>query len=111
MERSRPVRAITHAILAWNTRKNWCKQYGGLSYETFWHSANISSRLLSPEEEEALFMIYLEEKFVFFFGYLFLFSAQIDENTGLLCTDGSPLSLWSLQEQFPGDIQNIWASY
>ena len=35
MERSRPVRAITHTILAWNTRKSPCKQHGGFGYETF----------------------------------------------------------------------------
>ena len=67
MERSRPVHAITHTILAWNTRKSSCKQHGGFSYETFQHSANTSSvrDFLSPEEEDTLFLNDLEEELAF----------------------------------------------
>ena len=48
---------------------------------------------LSPKEEGILFLNDLEEEFVFFFSYLYFFSAQISENCGLLRTHGSSLSM------------------
>ena len=61
---------------------------------------------LSPEEEDTLFMNDLEEEFFIFFSNLSLILAQIGENSGLLRTHGSSLSLRRLQEPFPDDVHD-----
>ena len=65
---------------------------------------------LSPKEEDILFLNDLEQEFVFF-CYLYLFSAQISENCGLLRTHGSSLLMRWLQDPFPDNIHDIRATY
>ena len=108
MERPRPVRVITHAILAWYTRKIWCKQYGGLSDADLQHSADNFSRLSFVVGGGCSFYERYRRRICIFFSYLYFLSAQISKNCALFRNHGSSLSLRRLQEPFSDDILDIW---
>ena len=107
-KRSRPVHAITHAILKWNTRKSWCKKHGGFSYfqtsrQHFFANFSRRRRILLND---------LEEELVFFFSFICIFSrrklAKIADYFKLTI----PLYRFRwLQEPFTNDIPNIGATY
>ena len=67
MESSRPVRAITHTILAWNTRTEELLNVNMADLAT--KLSNIPLTLLrdflSPEDEDTLFLNDLEEELAF----------------------------------------------
>ena len=107
-KRSRPVHAITQAILAWNTRKSWCKKHGGFSYETFKHFfATLSRRRI-----KFCFWLIGKKNWYFFFSVVCIFSRRKLAKI----TDYSKLTIplyrfrW-LQEPLANDIHNIGATY
>ena len=111
MERSRPVRVISHTILAWytrKTRKSWCKQYGGVSGANLQHSADDFSRLSFVGGGGYSFNEWCRRWVCIFVSYLYFLSAQISENCELFRNHGSSLSLRWLQEPFSDDILDIW---
>ena len=110
MESSRPVRAITHTILAWNTRTEELLNVNNMA-DLATKLSNIPLTLLrdflSPEEEDTLFLNDLEEELAFSSVTSIFFSAQICENCGLLRTQGFSLLFGWLQEPFLDDIHDI----
>ena len=68
------VRVIAHAILAWYTRKSWCKQYGGLSDANLQHSADNFSRLSFVRGGGYSFYERCRRRICIFVSYLYLFS-------------------------------------
>ena len=67
MERSRPVHAITHAILAWNTRKADVNNMADLATKLSYIPPTFLRDFLSPEEEEDIMSLNdLGEELVFF---------------------------------------------
>ena len=80
MKRLKPVRVITHAVVAWfasKTRKSWCKHYAA-DFAT--QNCNISPTNFSRLSfEDTLVMNNAEDEFVFFSAIGIFFYTQMNE--------------------------------
>ena len=94
---TRSLRGI-HARADVTNMTDWVRSF-------FQHSTNISLRLSLARGGG------FGRGICIFFGHLYLFSAQICENSRLLRTDDSLLSLRWFQKPFLDDIYDNWATY